>query len=142
MRKLNLKTRKAIAEREDQLVQTSQSIAQQLWKSLKDAQKRDGKVRQLRNILEVAESTDSWKALELFIRYQAARGEINKTWAEGTIQTLEELQSMANEIAKANKANPKTVHLELVTRVLGYAVRWHRWDVEDHKEKSKKQKES
>jgi len=129
MRKLNPKTRKAIAEREDQLVEKAQSIAQQLWESLEDAQKRDGKVRQLRNVLEVAESTDSWKALELFMRYQAARNEIPKSWAELAIQELGALQQDAKSVAQKTGDKNKTIHLELVTRVLGHAVRWHLWDV-------------
>ncbi len=129
MRKLNPKTRKAIAEREDELVQKAQNIAKALWDELDPGQRLDGKIRQLRNILEVAESTDSWKALELFIRYQAARKEIPKSWAEAAIQQLDVLQRDAQEIAKDTGDKPKTVHLELVTRVLGHAVRWHLWDV-------------
>ena len=129
MRKVKPKTRKAIAEREDDLVQKAQNIAQTLWEELDPGQRRDGKVRQLRNILEVAESTDSWKALELFIRYQAARKEIPKAWAEAAIQELDALQQEAQGIAKNTGDSAKTVHLELVTRVLGHAVRWHLWDV-------------
>jgi len=129
MRKLNLKARKAIAEREDELVQKAQKIAQALWDELDLGQRLDGKIRQLRNILEVAESTDSWKALELFIRYQAARKEIPKAWAELVIQELGALQQEAQQIAKNAKVSAKAVHLELVTRVLGHAVRWHLWDV-------------
>ncbi len=129
MRKLKPKTRKAIAEREDELVEMAQNIARKLWDSLEDSQKRDGKVRQLRNILEVAESTDSWKALELFIRYQAARKEIPKAWAESAIQELDTLQKDAQKIAQNTRDSAKAVQLELVTRVLGHAVRWHLWDV-------------
>jgi hypothetical protein len=98
---------------------------------LNDVQRRDGKVRQLRNILEVAESTDSWKALELFIRYQAARGELPKDWAESAIQALDALQQDAQSIAQHTGDPAKTIHLELVTRVLGHAVRWHVWDVKN-----------
>ena len=129
MRKLNPKTRKEIAQIEDDLVKKAANIAQSLWKTLKDREKRDGKVRQVRNILEVAESTDSWKALELFIRYQAARGEIPKDWAESAIQDLDALQKEAREIVQHTGDSAKAVHLELVTRVLGHAVRWHLWDV-------------
>ncbi len=129
MRKLKPQTRKVIAQREDQLVEKAQNIAQTLWDELDPGQRLDGKVRQLRNILEVAESTDSWKALDLFIRYQAARKEIPKPWAESAIQELDALQPDAQKIAKETGDKPKTVHLELVTRVLGHAVRWHLWDV-------------
>jgi len=120
MRRLKPQTRKAIAQREDDLVQKARSITQTL---------KQDKVRQLRNILEVAESTDSWKALELFIRYQAARGELPKDWAESAIQAFDALQTDAQNISKDTGDPTKTIHLELVTRVLGHAVRWHVWEV-------------
>jgi len=129
MRRLKPQTRKKIAQKEDQLVELAKNIAERLWDSLNDVQKRDGKVRQLRNILEVAESTDSWKALELFIRYQAARGEIDKIWAKSLVQILESLNQDAQSIAQQTADQAKTIHLELVTRVLGHAVRWHLWNV-------------
>ena len=129
MRKVNPKTRQAIAAMEDELVTKAREIADELWKVLNEQQRKDGKVRQLRNILEVAESTDSWKALELFIRYQAARKEIPKAWAESAIQELNALQQEARDIVKNTKDSAEAVHLELVTRVLGHAVRWHLWDV-------------
>ncbi len=129
MRRLKSQTRREIAKLEDQLVEKAQKIAQNLWDELDTGQRRDGKVRQLRNILEVAESTDSWKALELFIRYQAARKEIPGAWAESAIQELSALQTYAQEIARTTGDSEKTIHLELITRVLGHAVRWHLWDV-------------
>ena len=133
MRKLTPQTRKEIAKLEDQLVEKAQKIAQSLWDEMNTAQRRDGKARQLRNILEVAEGTDSWKALELFIRYQAARREIPKSWAEFAIRELDTLQQDAQSIAQRTGDEAKGIHLELVTRALGHAVRWHLWD----KEKSK-----
>jgi len=129
MRVINPRTRQAITAKEDALVQKAHEVAKALWESLNEKQRKDGNVRQLRNILEVAESTDSWKALALFIRYQAARGELDIGWAENLIEALESLESEARELAQENKDDPKTVHLEMVTRVLGHAVRWHLWDV-------------
>ena len=129
MRRLKPQTRREIAKLEDQLVEKAQKIAQNLRDELDTGQRRDGKVRQLRNILEVAESTDSWKALELFIRYQAARREIPGAWGEFAIQELSTLQTYAQEIARTTGDSEKTIHLELITRVLGHAVRWHLWDV-------------
>jgi len=134
MRRLKPQTRKAISQREDDLVKLAENIAKRLWEALNDVQRRDGKVRQLRNILEVAESTDSWKALELFIRYQAARGELPKDWAESAIQAFDALQTDAQRIAKDKGDPAKTIHLELVTRVLGHAVRWHVWEVKKQQE--------
>ncbi len=129
MRTINPKTRQAIAAKEDALVQKAREVTKALWASLNEKQRKDGKVRQLRNILEVAESTESWKALALFIRYQAARGELDISWAEKVIETLEGLESEARKLAQDNKDDPKAVQLEMITRVLGHAVRWHLWDV-------------
>jgi len=129
MRRLKPQTCREIAKLEDQLVEQAQKIAQNLWDELDVGQRRDGKVRQLRNILEVAESTDSWKALELFIRYQAARKEIPGAWAEFVIQKLSALQTYAQEITRTTGDSEKMIYLELITRVLGHAVRWHLWDV-------------
>ena len=131
MKKLNPRTRQAIATKEDDLVQQAREVAKALWESLHEKEQKGGKVRQLRNILEVAESTDSWKALALFIRYQAARttDNIPRDWAEYLIDEMESLTDTANEIAKQTHDDPKTIHLEMVTRVLGHAVRWHLWDV-------------
>jgi hypothetical protein len=110
-------------------------MARSLVEDLKESGK--DKRRQLRNIQEVAESSDSWKALELFIRYQAARGEIDEGWAERAIQRLENLREEAQSLAgQVAGADVRAIHLALVARVLGYAVRWHTWDVKGGEEKN------
>ncbi len=134
MRRLDATIRQRIAAQDDKWVQEAQTLAQSLWESLEKGERKDGKVGQLRNILEIAEASDSWKALKLFIRYQAARGQLGKKqgrkWAEDTIKQLERLQEHAKQLAsQVRGADEKAVHMELVSRVLGYAVRWHVWDV-------------
>jgi len=133
MRRLDATIRQRIAAQDDKWVQEAQALAQSLWESLERGERKDGKVGQLRNILEIAESSDSWKALALFIRYQAARGQLGKQgrkWAESTIEQLEKLRDHAEQIASQVKgADEKTIHMEIVSRVLGYAVRRHVWDV-------------
>jgi len=120
MRVLPPRIRREIEERDDDLVKLARSLTSDL---------KDDKRRQLRNIQDIAESSDSWKALELFIRYQAARGEIEKEWAESAIQHLKSLQSTAQGMAsQVAGVDARAVHLALVSRVLGYAVRWHTWD--------------
>jgi len=127
MRTLHPRIRREIEKRDDELVQTARSLAEDLRKSLK--KKDEDKRRQLRNIQDIAESSDSWKALELFIRYQAARGEIDRAWAESAIQHLGDLQRTAKGLAtQVAGADAGAIHLALVSRVLGYAVRWHTWD--------------
>jgi len=120
MRTLPPRIRHEIEKRDDELVQLARNLTSGL---------KDDKRRQLRNIQDIAEGSDSWKALELFIRYQAARGEIDRAWAESAIQHLGDLQRTAKGLAtQVAGADAGAVHLALVSRVLGYAVRWHTWD--------------
>jgi hypothetical protein len=120
MRTLPPRIRHEIEKRDDELVQLARNLTSGL---------RDDKRRQLRNIQDIAEGSDSWKALELFIRYQAARGEIDKAWAESAIQHLWGLQKTAQGLAsQVAGVDAGAIHLALVSRVLGYAVRWHTWD--------------
>jgi len=133
MRKIDPIVRREITARDDQWVQKARELASSLWKSLKEKERKDGKVRQLRNVQSIAEESESWAALSLFIRYQAARGELPRQWAEETVKRLEELREVARSLAASRKADPKAVHMGIVSRVLGYAVRWHVWDVEEKK---------
>jgi hypothetical protein len=120
MRTLPPRIRHEIEKQDDELVQLARNLTSGL---------RDDKRRQLRNIQDIAEGSYSWKALELFIRYQAARGEIDKAWAESAIQHLADLQRTAEGLAsQVAGADARAIHLALVSRVLGYAVRWHTWD--------------
>ncbi len=121
MRKIAPNVLRQIAVRDDDWVEKAHALVADL--------KNQDKERQLRNIQSIAEGSDSWKALELFIRYQAARKELPKQWAEAAIKQLEGLRSEAQSIAGKYGADIKTVHMEIVSRVLGYAVRWHVWDV-------------
>jgi len=101
--------------------------AQELVKGLKGQDSKEG---QLRNIQAYAEASDSWKALELFIRYQAARKQLPKDWAESAVKRLGALQNKAAEIAShVQGADAKAIHMRILSRVLGYAVRQHVWDV-------------
>ena len=120
MRKIAPNMLRQIAVRDDDWVEKARTLVDDLANQDKE--------RQLRNIQSIAEGSNSWKALELFIRYQAARKELPKQWAEAAIKQLEELRSEAQSIARKHGADTKTVHMELVSRVLGYAVRWHVWD--------------
>lgn len=130
MKTIPAQARMQIAAQDNTWVEEARTIAQSLWNSLDQREKKDGKERQLRNIQSVAEESRSWAALALFIRYQAARGEIPKQWAEDTVAQLETLQGQAKGLAsQVQGADEKAIHMEIVSRVLGYAVRWHVWDV-------------
>lgn len=125
MRQLSMATIKNIKDMEDDLVDRA--------KELVEGYKRED--RQLRLIKNMAESSRSWKAVALFIRYQAARKQIDEPWAKDAIEKLESLESNAKSLAgeSASRASskedsPDEIFMELASRVLGYAVRWHVWN--------------
>lgn len=121
MRRLDPTTRRKIAALDDNWVQEAQKLSQAL---------KGDKRRQLRNIQDIAEESNSWAALELFIRYQAARNELPREWAEDAVNQLANLKKRAEEIAsQVRGADAKSIHMEIISRVLGYAVRWHTWEV-------------
>ncbi|GAB4405939.1 MAG: hypothetical protein Kow00123_18390 [Anaerolineales bacterium] len=124
----------AIGAMEDELVQTARGLASRLAGEFERAEEKrlsnkDHKERQLRNIQAVAEESPSWAPVELFVRYQAARKEIYTPWAEEAIAVLGGLREKARAIAgDRGDQFANDVHMELVSRVLGYTVRWHVWD--------------
>lgn len=122
MRQLSLVTIRKIKEMDDDLVNRAEELAQGF-------KKED---RQLRIIQSMAENSRSWKAVALFIRYQAARNQIDETWANDAIEKLGTLDDPAKSLAResASKASSggdssNEIFMELASRVLGYAVRWH-----------------
>ncbi len=130
MRTIPAQVRMQITAQDDLWVQEAHTISQSLYESLGSNERKDGKERQLRNIQSVAEESRSWEALALFIRYQAARREIPKEWAEETVSCLKKLQEQAKRLASQTQGvDEKAIHMEIVSRVLGYAVRWHVYDV-------------
>ena len=64
MRKIAPNVLRQIAIRDDDWVEKARNLVADLANQDKE--------RQLRNIQSIAEGSSSWKALELFIRYQAA----------------------------------------------------------------------
>lgn len=121
MKRLPIHVVQEIDRREDQLVELARELA-------KNQNVRD-KERQLRNILGVAEEGSSWPAVDLFMRYQAARHQLPRDWVESAIGQLEGLQSVARDLAGAGDDDLcRRVHLDLVSRVLGYTIRWLAWN--------------
>ncbi len=133
--KKNARLWRELEAREEDMVKKAEELAIRMKAAFEEKERlseKKNKERQLRNIQEMAEQSTSWAEVELFIRYQAARGEIPTAWAQQAIEILGDLQTMARGIAqRALNSQPdevvKKVHLELVRRVLGYTVRWHVW---------------
>lgn len=139
--KVAAQIRHKLEKEDDTWAEEARQLAAALLKALAKEGRDNDRERQLRNLQSMAEQSNSWRVFELFIRYQAARKEIPKDWAEQAIETLEKLQENARSLlhnipASADPELLKAVHLELVARTLGYAVRWHVWDTRG-KEKSR-----
>lgn len=125
MRQLSLVTIKKIRDMDDELVDKAKELVENF-------KKED---RQLRLIKNMAESSQSWKAVSLFIKYQAARKQIDESWAKDAIGNLEGLKTKAKSLAEGSASKTSTkgdsvddIFMELASRVLGYAVRWHVWN--------------
>lgn len=112
---LSASVMQAIRQKDDELIQSSRALAESLAES---------KERQIRNMLEAAEQASCWKAVELLIRYQAARRQLEARWAERLIETLNNLKKTAKELAGEDPLVSERVHLALIARFLGYLARW------------------
>jgi len=118
MRALPVDLRQKVLNREEHWVKLGKELASRLGD-------RD-KERQLRNIQSVAESSACWEAVEVFIRYQAARKQLRLEWAKWAVDKLGALEQEARGLLdRPDDDAVRRLHLDLVARTLGYAVRWH-----------------
>ncbi|MDY6782168.1 MAG: hypothetical protein SW833_06380 [Cyanobacteriota bacterium] len=119
-----LKIQQGIRQAEDFLVTWIQDAL--------DNKKSYGKLEeaQFRNLVRVANTTESTKAIENFLRYQVGR---DKKWgrgkdslAEKIIQDIDgNIQDRAREIANTSKTEDiKSIWIELTRRYLGYGARY------------------
>ncbi len=127
MRQLSFAALNAIKEQDDDLVRKAEDLVDSLT---------ENEERQLRIIQSMTESSRSWNVVKLFMKYQAARKQIDMTWTDEAIGKLEALENDARSIAMP-KDNVKDLHMELISRVLGYAVRRHVWNNATSKRKEK-----
>jgi hypothetical protein len=89
---------------------------------------------QLSNLQNFANSTDSVKALELFIYYQMGRkegkgwrysGESDRPFGLRVIDDLNQLGKWAEQIARdSGESDPKVTHLWLIRLYSGFLNRW------------------
>lgn len=89
---------------------------------------------QLSNLQNLANSTDSVKALELFIRYQMGRregkgwqytGDGNRPFGLKVIEDFHQLGEWAKQIAReSGESNTKPTHLWLLRLYCGFLSRW------------------
>jgi len=89
---------------------------------------------QLSNLQNLASSTDSVKALELFVRYQMGRkegkgwryqGEGDRSFGLRVIEDLNQLEEWAKQVAReSGESDPKATHLWLIRLYTGFLSRW------------------
>ncbi|MGI8933474.1 MAG: hypothetical protein ACR2FS_05310 [Phormidesmis sp.] len=87
---------------------------------------------QFRNLVRVAETTESPEVVKNFLRYQVGRdgkwGRGDKSLAELIVRDIDSaLKTYAGEIAKTADSNDnqriRRIHMELIRRYLGYGAR-------------------
>lgn len=113
---IDVESRLKIDERLDEMISNAQKLIEntKVYEGSEEAQ--------IRNLLEIAISADSFKALEVFVRYQVGREKLPKLFADGLLAELTKLERIANEIAKAKPH--KEIWLEMNRQFLGYMARW------------------
>jgi hypothetical protein len=119
-----LKIQKGIREAEDKLVSDIQDALddQTSYGNLEESQ--------FRNLLRVADSTESTEVIKNFLLYQVGR---DKKWGKGKNSLAEkiinyiskDIQQKAKDIAKEAKSQEiNQIYLELTRRYLGYGARY------------------
>ncbi|MCU0544435.1 MAG: hypothetical protein MUE44_20045 [Oscillatoriaceae cyanobacterium Prado104] len=84
---------------------------------------------QFRNLVRVADTTDSAEVIKNFIRYQVGRdtkwGRGEQSLAERIIQDIEgNIKNSAGIIAECSQTDFKPIWLEMIRRYLGYGSRY------------------
>ncbi|MGB3189394.1 MAG: hypothetical protein WBB43_08205 [Limnoraphis sp.] len=116
-----LKVQKAILQVEDDLVTWIQDALEQTnYGNLEESQ--------FRNLVRVADTTESPEVIKNFLRYQVGRdkkwGRGNGSLAERIIENIDsEIQKAAKQIADDCQTNLKPIWIELIRRYLGYGAR-------------------
>lgn len=109
---------KLSSEELDKLIDDSERIVDENWNEISGI---DMKKHQIRNILDLAQATDSFRELKLFIKYQAGRKKIPENFSEVLIKHLQNIKN--------------NYDAEAVRQSLGYIYRHFIW-----KESRKKNK--
>lgn len=125
--RIELQVQKAIRQTEDDLVIWIQDALDtcEYGKSGKEELEES----QFRNLVRVADTTDSAEVIKNFLRYQVGR---DKKWGRGEeslatrlIQDIDgNIRTTAEEVAEDCQTNFKPIWLELIRRYLGYGSRY------------------
>jgi len=119
--KVELQVQRAIRQSEDDLV---------IWiqDALDNTKYGDLEESQFRNLVRVADTTDSAEVIKNFIRYQEGRdkkwGRGKESLAERLIQDIDgNIKKTSGIIAEGSQIDFKPIWLELIRRYLGYGYR-------------------
>lgn len=120
--KTDLQVQKSIRQAEDDLVILIQN-------ALDKAKYGDLEESQFRNLVRVADTTDSAEVIKNFLLYQVGRekkwGRGKDSLAEKIIQDIDDdLKKTAEKIAKDSQTEFKPIWLEVIRRYLGYGSRY------------------
>ncbi len=129
--KVELQVQRAIRQSEDDLVTWIQD-------ALDKTKYGDLEESQFRNLVRVADTTDSAEAIKNFIRYQVGRdkkwGRGKESLAERLIQDIDgNIKKTAGIIAECSQIDFKPIWLELIRRYLGYGSRHLKYLRDGHK---------
>jgi hypothetical protein len=135
--KVNLKVQKYIREAEDDLVLWIQDALDNT--NYNKSKKSNSKLEesQFRNLIRVADTTDSTEVIKNFLRYQVGRNEKEEKWGRGKGSLAERIindiegnikqtaRNIYDTIQSENgKVELKPIWLELIRRYLGYGARY------------------
>ncbi|VVB88730.1 Uncharacterised protein [uncultured archaeon] len=118
---MNIELKQKIDDELDWLIEDGKKLIDDKWESIK---KENVEEAQMRNLLEMGTTSDSLKALELFIQYQIGRRKLPKDFGNQLIQKINVLTNKASEISKNHSEHKKEVLLRLVRQYLGHMNRY------------------
>ncbi|CDM96284.1 MAG: hypothetical protein P5702_00080 [Limnospira sp. PMC 1291.21] len=132
---IELKIQRGIRQAEDQLVIAIQD-------ALDKTQYENLEESQFRNLVRVADTTDSTEVIKNFLLYQVGRerkwGRGKNSLADRIIYDIDKtLKTAAENIGKSvNRKNINSIWLELIRRYLGYGARYLKYKNEMKNSKS------
>lgn len=115
---MDAKLRLEIEKRLDDLIEDAQELVKEteVYKRVEESQ--------IRNLLEIASSVDSVKALEVFIQYQMGRGKLPPDFGDRLIEKIKDLGEKSEEITRQRPQERKEVWLKMIRQYLGYMNRY------------------
>jgi len=115
---MDAKLRLEIEKRLDDLIEDAQGLVKEteVYKRVEESQ--------IRNLLEIASSVDSVKALEVFIQYQMGRGKLPPDFGDRLIEKIKDLGEKSEEITRQRPQERKEVWLKMIRQYLGYMNRY------------------